>query len=60
MVGTFLCINLTLAVINAKFTEANNEFKKEELAKKEAEASKFSLILVSDEENHKKDDKLSI
>ena len=38
LVGTFLCINLTLAVINAKFTEANNEFKREEQAKKEAES----------------------
>jgi predicted membrane protein len=38
LIGTFLCINLTLAVINAKFTEANNDFKREEQAKKEAEA----------------------
>ena len=38
LVGAFLCINLTLAVINAKFTEANNDFKREEHAKKEAES----------------------
>jgi hypothetical protein len=34
-IGAFFLLNLTLAVINSKFTEAHNEHQQQELAEKE-------------------------